>query len=71
MQIDDTVDIGTGNLGGLGMGILKGMANEDKITSAVASSVEKGFSNLFRFAMGGLDQDTARYVASKTSKFGS
>ena len=70
VQIDDTVDIGTGNLGGLGMGILKGMANEDKITSAVASSVEKGFSNLFRFAMGGLDQDTARYVASKTTKFG-
>ena len=70
VQIDDTVDIGTGNLGGLGMGILKGMANEEKITSAVASSVEKGFSNLFRFAMGGLDQDTARYVASKVGKFG-
>lgn len=70
VQIDDTVDIGTGNLGGLGVGILKGAENNQKLGTAVANSVSAGFQNIFDFALGGLNKETAQYVANKMGKMG-
>lgn len=70
VQIDDTVDIGAGNLGGLGVGILKGLNENQKLGTAVANTINQGFSNLFDFAMGGLNQETAQYVAAKMGKMG-
>jgi len=70
VQIDDTVDIGTGDLGSVGMGIVKGMANQDKISSALGSTIMEGAANIFNFAFGSVSGDTARYVANKTSRFG-
>ena len=70
VQIDDTVDIGTGNLGGLGVGILKGVENNEKLGTAVANSVSSGFQNIFDFALGGLNKQTAQYVANKMAKAG-
>jgi len=70
VQIDDTVDIGTGDLGAIGMGVVKGMANKDKIMSAVGNSVAESMASVFNFAFGSVSEDTARYVVNKTSRFG-
>ena len=36
----------------------------------VSNAVAKGFSDIFQYAFGGLDEDTARFVAAKAGKFG-
>ena len=70
VQIDDTVDIGAGNLGGLGAAALTGLKNREGIVAGVSNAVAKGFSDIFQYAFGGLDEDTARFVAAKAGKFG-
>jgi len=70
VQIDDTVDIGSGNLGGLGAAALTGLKNREGIVTGVSNAVAKGFSDIFQYAFGGLDEDTARFVAAKAGKFG-
>ena len=70
VQIDDTVDIGSGNLGGLGAAALTGLKNREGIVAGVSNAVKEGFEDIFQYAFGGLDEETARYVAAKAGKFG-
>jgi len=70
IQMDDTMDIGTGNLGGLGVGVLTGLKEAGSIWQGINNSVQKGMSDIFQFAFGGLQEETARYVAAKVGKMG-